>query len=615
MQSLVDLVVRVLEDSGTQCSTIVSRDIERVVSETENRGNSFLTLTLPAFGDAFDESLDRGRVDLVVFPSILRKRYRKGGANQAVPVFLRGLLSQVFSSHTGVILDEPSDTAIFAIRQICRVVKKTNLSCSPKRMRKAIKRFEECDVEIGDRENSFTNWDGRADFISVSRVLWSETLSGFSSNRGTPYELRPKHGPGATAERISGNGKYRLRQWTRRLQAEFPADAFCYASSGHILEEGCGEQSLLDFVEPKDETPVRVRFVPKTMKGPRVIAIEPVCMQYAQQAVMEWLVKKLETTSPLAGHLNFTDQTINQRLAMRASRDGESATIDLSEASDRVSAEMVNVMLNGQPDLRRAVFACRSSRAELPDGRVIVLRKFASMGSALCFPVEAMVFYTLIASTLIRKHNLRISVRNVEHVMRGVYIYGDDIIIPKDEVDVVVEALNQSGLKVNTTKSFWNGQFRESCGMDAYNGVVVKPIYVRDMLPNDKRAHAEIISAVSTANQFYAVGYWRTASYLRQVVEQLVGSLPYVRETSPGLGWISYLGYQSAQRWNSTLHRFEVKTISVHQRKTPDALDGYSALLKFFLKRGNQPSQDEKHLQETVQTGTASIRRRWLTAS
>lgn len=614
MNSLTWLVVSILEDSGIQCSTDVSRDVQRVQYEAEHRGESFLTLTLPAFGDAFDECLSRGQIDLMVFPAILRKRYRKGGKPKGIPAFLRGVLSQVFSLETGIILNEPNETAIFAVRQSCRATKKLRTACSPKRMRKAIERFKECDAEIA-HSNYVTNWDGRIDFIDTAKVLWSETLTGFTPLGDKSYVgIIPKHGPGATAERISGNQKFHSMQWTERLQAEFPADAFVYASFGHIMDEGIGDTSQLELLSPKDELPVRVKFVPKTAKGPRVIAIEPVCMQYAQQAVMEWLVKKLEATSPMKGHLNFSDQTINQSLAMRASVDQKSATIDLSEASDRVSAIMVSDMLQAHPQLRRAVFACRTSRAKLPDGEIIHLRKFASMGSALCFPIEAMVFYTMIASVLLRKHNLRLTLRNIEYVMRGVYIYGDDIIVPIDEVATVIDTLNSSGLKVNTTKSFWNGQFRESCGTDAFNGISVKPVYARELLPGNRRSHEEIISAVSLANQFYMNGYWQTAQFIRDWIEQLVGEVPHLGDTSPGIGWYSFLGYLTVQRWNDVLHRFEVKAMKVTAARKKDPLDGYHALLKFFLKRGIHPFEDERHLRETVRSGTVSIKRRWLTA-
>lgn len=612
----------ILADAEVQCSTNLARDRQRVRHELENRGLSFLTLTLPAFGMAFDYALDQGRVDLSVFPSILRKPYRGKGEKHAIPKFLRGIVCRVFDPQTGIILNEPNETALFAVRQICLSAKKLNIPCTNRRERDALARFVACDAEIAqlDLLDSKIRYPSSLHnrYRDVARVLWTQTFSGFSEVRDAGDGLRPKHGPGATAEKISGNRKFEILEWTERLDREFPLDSYAYANAGALLESRCagGEKGSIILRDELAERPVRVVTVPKTAKAPRIIAIEPVCMQYVQQALAEYAVSAIETDRIAGGHVNFSDQTINQQLALEASEKGHLATIDLSEASDRVSLWLVSNLLSSIPDFRDAVMACRSSRAILPDSdQPVQLRKFASMGSALCFPMEAMVFFTIIASSLLEKHGLSTSAKNLKRVTADIYVYGDDIIVPVDEVESVKFALELFGLKVNATKSFWNGKFRESCGMDAWNGVVVRPTYIRRTLPIDKRDHFEIISAVSLANQFYKIGWWRSASYIREYVDRLVGDLPHTLETSPGLGWFSYLGYRSCGRWDCKLQRFEVNTLVVAPARKKDALEGYPALLKYFLKRGVEPFADEKHLVTSVRSGTVSTKRRWVSAT
>jgi hypothetical protein len=203
-------------------------------------------------------------------------------------------------------------------------------------------------------------------------------------------DIMPKHGPGATADRLSGNRKYGQVQWPLRLESLFPAIEFIIA--------GWDYQRLSDvnFVEPGAELPVRVITVPKTLKTPRIIAIEPTAMQYVQQALLEMFLEEYVKDDILTSFLGFDDQVPNQQLARKGSIDGSLATLDLSEASDRVSNQLVRTMLARFPHFAEGVDACRSRKADVPGHGVIRLAKFASMGSALCFPMEAMVFLTVI---------------------------------------------------------------------------------------------------------------------------------------------------------------------------------------------------------------------------
>lgn len=146
--------------------------------------------------------------------------------------------------------------------------------------------------------------------------------------------------------------------------------------------------------------------------------------------------------------INFTDQAVNQERARNGSQNGSLATLDLSSASDRVYRNYVMDML--PPLWLREIEPILATQGQYQD-MVFDLNMFALMGSPLCFPIEAMYFYSIVRS-----------------VTDNVTVYGDDIIVPCHAYHHVCDALVDFGLKVNENKSFHRSLFRESCGSEYY---------------------------------------------------------------------------------------------------------------------------------------------------
>lgn len=595
---LLEAVVCILKDAYNKCTAVEfdPRDSRTVESRLEHEGLSFLTITLPTLGSDLEKGLTRGWLEPTDFRS-----FRKFGR---IPAFMRGIFALVFEQTTGRLLHEPPIEAIEGIRQVAYTFKKLEVDCTPSRIAAAIDGYRQCERDLREPITR----DDEEYFLRVSHVLWNDVF-----HRVDPDEdLFPRHGPGATREGISGNRKYRTRNWYERLESYFPM----LGTALPIRAYGSREFEEVTLVSEGQEQPVRVITVPKTLKGPRIIAIEPVCMQYTQQAIARYLMKRLEQSVYTAGHVNFTDQSVNQTMALDASKTGELATLDLSSASDRVPRSLALRMFDGCPSLREAIDACRSKRAELPNGDLIPLEKFASMGSALCFPVESMYFYTICVGALLEYRGLPVTSRNVYHVSRSVYVYGDDIIVPSDAAVVVADHLTRYKCKVNSNKSFWTGKFRESCGVDAYAGYVVTPTYIRQMPPCNKRSSSSIISWVKTSNLFYKKGYWLTARYLSDKVESIIGALPIVGERCAGLGLITFQGYLSPARVRGKYQRPEVRAWVPSPVYREDKLDGYHALAKCLLwleQRGQDADPYEsKHLSRTARHGAVTLKRRWV---
>ena len=599
MKSLTSLWNVLAYEMARRCSTSTTMDSKTVQGRFENEGMSFLTITLPSFGKEFQHSLDQGLVAPKSFLS-----FRKTGS--CLPSFLRGFTEQVFDPGTGVLIDNPDIEAIYAVRQLTLLFGKMLLPCTPARERKAMSEYVNCDMEVSYADSVLPDSDV-SEFGRMGRLLFGDIWT--SVDREIYDEkIRPKHGPGSTAEKLSSNGKYLHREWTHRLEKVFHFGDFLYASPRFHNEEAFDATHLQ---EPGSETPSRVISVPKTQKTPRIIAIEPTHVQYVQQGILEAL-NRATSRDPMASFISSDSQEPNQLLAQKGSSDGSLATLDLSEASDRVSCRLVSEMLSRNSLSHEAVMACRSERADVPGEGVISLSKFASMGSALCFPIEAMVFCTIIFLAIEKEQGHRFTNKaQILDFVGRVRVYGDDIVVPADYVHTVVDQLEHFGARVGRQKSFWIGRFRESCGKEYYEGHDVSIVKVRRMPPLHRQHVAETVSLVSLRNQFYEFGCWETAAWLDEHIRKLLPHFPNVLPSSSALGRISFLGYV-AEKECEHLHAPLVKAYVMSSRAPVDKIDGHEALLKYFLKRGSDPRFDEKHLERAGRPRVAYIKPRWV---
>jgi len=569
MQSLTTLWKTMAEELAIWCGTCATLDYSTVQRRVEEEGVSFLTISLSNFATDFQKSLAQGYVDSDAFPGFRRRA--------GLPLFLRGFLSLIFDSCDAKLLENPSVDAVFAVRQLTLAFSKIALDCSPARVERAFLGYLECEQEL--KALVFTDEDMER-FQSASMVLFAQMFSDVDRDIYN-LDIIPKHGPGATADRIRGNAKWSQKQWTERLERVFPFGEMALPSWSYYKD-----LEHVEFLEPADELPVRVITVPKTLKTPRIIAIEPTCMQYMQQAILGSLMRAHKKDDLLYRVIGFDDQAPNRVLARRGSLFGDLATLDLSEASDRVSNQLVRAMLKRFPHLAEGVDASRSRKAHVPDHGVIRLAKFASMGSALCFPFEAFVFTTIVFDAIGIALNRPVTRSLVEEFASDVRVYGDDIIVPVDFATPVRDRLATFGFKVNVNKSFSEGNFRESCGGDYFLGEDVTPIRIRRELPTELGHAQEVASTVASRNLFYQVGMWQTAAYLDAVISKVIKHYPVVSDTSSVLGRFSFLP-SIGEKTCSKLHRPLVRGFTMRGVKPDSSMPGEAALLKFHLVRSH----------------------------
>jgi hypothetical protein len=569
MKSLMSLWARMADDMAILCCTSATSDIKTVRRRVENEGLSFLTITLPSLGKSTQKWIDQGEVGI-------NSSFNYG--RRSLPVILRGFFTRVFDLDTGVLLDNPSIDAIFAIRQLTLSFEKISFPCTPARERKAMYGFLQCEKEVRESDSNFLESDLER-FESMSDLLFGELFT--QMDRDVYYgNLLPKHGPGATADKLTSNGKYDNRSWTTRLETYFPSHKYLIPNY-HFRDD----LDKVTYLEPGAETPVRVVSVPKTQKTPRIIAIEPTCMQYAQQALLRSFLSAYSRDELLRKLIGFDDQSPNQELARSGSNEGQVATLDLSEASDRVSNQLVRRMTRKWPHLHEFIDSCRSRRADVPGIGVIRLAKYASMGSALCFPVEAMVFTTIIFLGIQSALSTSLSRNDIKSFSGQVRVYGDDLIVPVAQVRTVVQELEHFGARVGLSKSFWTGKFRESCGKEYLNGHDVSITRVRQALPTTTADATEVISTVSLRNLLYERGCFDlTVEWLDNLLTRVLKHFPIVGPDSSVLGRVSYDQRETVDRMHPSLHIPLVRGYAVKAKAPSDPLDGTGALLKCLLK-------------------------------
>lgn len=259
----------------------------------------------------------------------------------------------------------------------------------------------------------------------------------------------------------------------------------------------------------KGATHSRCKLVPKSYKSYRTIAMEPHQLMFYQQGVMRSL-DRIFQQDYLKRRIDLHDQSRNRRLAQIGSRDGKFATIDLSSASDSVSMRLIKQWFRNTPCFLD-IMTLRSGYMELND-EIIEVPWYAGMGSALCFPIECLVFAAQCEAT--------IRAAGVTPSCSQYCVYGDDIIIESEFAEALIERLQQNGFLPNEEKSFWNGPFREACGGEYYLGEDVTSLKIGRKFTADIATPNSFSCLISMANACFSRGLWVTRKYIISLLKR-----------------------------------------------------------------------------------------------
>lgn len=626
--AIVGLYTGIFADVRQALPTVrgLGRDESRLLFSVQTRGLRFLTIDMPSFGKHFDRCLDEGTLT----PSnIANFGIRKG---ERIPRFLGGLVSRVFATD-GLLLSQPCVTSIFMIRQLCYAVKKVKIDCTENVREKTILKYLHMEQSL--RPPSL-NWHGgrfdasrcgglRIDDLRSSndgqlslfeRAISSsfcDTVHNVADRIATglgffhPAEWRSKHGPGAVSDLKGGEFKYDFPTWSSRLESVFPYATFGFANYGLWADAVMSGNVASD-----REVPSHVLLVPKTQKAPRIIAKEPTANMWCQQAVRDYLERSVMRT-PIRHSIHFKDQTVNGRAALTASKTQSHWTVDLSDASDRVSLWLVERLFRRNISLLNALQASRSTFCLVPHrGGVsyLLMKKFAPQGSATTFPLQTIIYAILAISAVLHQRGERVDARTIARASREVLVFGDDTIIPSDSGRQYVELLTYCGFNVNYSKTYGTGKFRESCGVEAYEGTDVTPAYF--LKPYTESDTTSVASTVECSNNFFMKGLWHAAAALESTLDPWHRKMLRVSGPEDGrFGLKSFCGTDERhlrRHYNPNLQRDEVWVLSQRSEVTRTQPGGAGHLLQYFTEA---PTQDIQWMSGVDGRSVSSVRKRW----
>jgi len=597
----------------------LSKDFDRLALYCRARGLAFFTLDLPHLDSLLIRGLEVGRLCLEgPLSHAVSKRVR-------VPRLFSGLWLRVFDKDSSIKQDVDVNAILF-LRQLCCLGKKIAVECSYDRTQATVRAYH--DIERGLRAPSL-DWssdrlDGEsdcsllhlgegcdsacevntlfvqeeattsgchscasesdhqglvrlldqvqqvADLVSTSLGLYDPFWYSFQKgqdNKGIGF----MHGPGAVAERLKPHEKSCFLNWPQKLQTVFPYEWF-------------GVASPLQTERPLNhESPSRLLVVPKTAKRPRLIASEPASHMWCQQSVRKFLVDRLRGS--FVNHfVDFHDQRKSGDLVLQASLDRKLATVDLSDASDRLTCWTVERVFRSNYSVLRALHAARTRYLRDDISKVpsfLKPKKFASQGTAVTFPVQSIVFFCIAMGVTL---DGEVSIDAMLRYRNQVRVFGDDIIIPRHGYERLLRVMDALQLKVNKEKSFVNGHFRESCGVDGYLGYDVTPVKPLTVVANSP---ASCQAVIDNSNNLFNKGLWYASDSMRSCVPtRIQRAIRIVGYRDAGYsGFTSYVGSKESHlnsRWNPRLHRTEVRTWQLSVKSTKKPREGYSPLLDFF---------------------------------
>lgn len=511
-----------LDDIANQLTSVYRRadflrDRLNLLRRLNYEGSTFATSILPVIFDGTIRILEGGAASFPGFKTISREGI-------TYPVLLGGLVKCILKHRD----TEKGTKALECLYQLSYAFKKVIGPYSENVVLKQLEDFIAVDASL--KEYDYLSEPLRA-ITGRAREIITTVLRGLDpTDPDQAQDFLPQPGPGATNSPLKKSERYEAHSDYVQISDVVDMDEwyrppFCpprlfYLNLGgqpqqHVIRPR--KRAALARLNIYDAPTSRFKLVPKTNRKGRGICIEENEVQWLQQALRKALVKRIESHPLTKGYVNFTSQNINREKALDGSIDGSKATLDMSSASDRIWRCLVAFLFGKNKKLLDFILACSTNTVELPDVieetfiNELPINKISPMGSAICFPIMALVHFSLI------KAILEFSVVPRE-LIKDVYVYGDDIIVNRECVQAIYDYLPLYGMKFNEDKSFHKSLFRESCGLHAYKGRDITP--VRFKIARKNLRLSDVPGVLRLEEAFYKKNYRKTAERLRIEVQR-----------------------------------------------------------------------------------------------
>lgn len=469
--------------------------------------------------------------------------------------------------------DEP--VLLRALRQVCLFYYKTQYDPTDEQLKEAQASFCYTEDSVGVCNRIFDPTQASLTLKSA-RAIISRVIA-----RCDWTNLETSHGPGAVYPHLAMCDKSRFRYIRPDLEEVYPFDRYFALLPNYWDRAYSG-------LEEYDETVADCHLiaVPKDRRGPRLICVhnhQLIWLQQGQRRVLEHAISQ----SQAGPFINFKDQSVNANLALESSASREYCTLDLKEASDRLSCALVRFLFGEY--VWKYISATRAKTVQLLDSRVVTLQKFAPMGNCITFPVQSIIFWALCRASIIAKFGSNANL--------NCFVFGDDIIVPTFAFEVVTECLTSVGLLINRDKSFSAGFFRESCGMDAYRGVQVTPHRLKR---SNITSYSDVSSLCQFAKNMRKDGFEETSSSIYSYVRSHLRHLPLANEFNAtgiyeyverDIGWL--IRNEPTLRWRVDYQVYAVPVLLPQATiESPEAHDWYhvqDSLAKLGIKSLAKP--------------------------
>jgi len=359
-----------------------------------------------------------------------------------------------------------------------------------------------------------------------------------------------RHSTGAVSDKSKPSQKWRLNSWP--------------GLNGNLFR--LADRSLIT-KKLVDQPAARVCAVPKDYRGPRIICIEPKENQFAQQGLMELLYRFISRHPMTRGSISFREVEASKNLCMRK----DLACLDLKDASDLLSLALARFLL---PKWIFSIVTAYRTRNVTWNGHRVPTRCLATMGSAVCFPLETLVFWAIArASTRI--------VLGEGYRTKDIRVFGDDIILPREAASNCIEALESAGLVVNHEKTCLHTLVKESCGAWVLAGVNQPVIKLKTAEIVDLRSW---LAWLDYSKSFQKAGLPALAATM---MECCLRFLPPARIKT---------------RWSRNLQKQQFRVPQIVNAGNSVRLDGDIGLYAYFATSNQTPSS----------TGTQKVKWRWV---
>jgi len=520
--------------------------------ENRLRSESFglLVRSLPDLGKAIESSLITGE-NLIVPPGF-RIHWRS-----ALPSFMYGCFRTLFDDAGHPLGCETSEAVyrFFALRQICLAFSKAQDIPSRMTPEEAKASFKERIVD--DPTITAPSWLLNEARALIRRVVMEDDhLHAMLAQ----WEAIPfgRHGPGAVAEKEKG-----LLKWVFRRIPGADQRLYRFNDRSPIPQQWAKPIS-------------RLAIVPKDYKSLRSICIEPKEFQFAQQGLWD-VLRTLINESPLTRRsINFNHQEYNSKLCFSEGV----ATIDLKDASDRVRLKLCRLLF--PKEFFKLVTRYRSRQIRI-DNELVRPTCFASMGSALCFPIETLVFWAIARSAM-----------HPESAHKPLRVFGDDIVCPLEDAQYIVKMLESCGFVVNKTKTCIQTPIKESCGAFTYAGSDVSIVRFKNTRCDSPRAWISLVESCKLLHQ----NYCSSASYAILLSLKQFWHVPFGHFGLPK----DRKGFSCQSRWNAEFQRREWRLPTLVQRRGSEKLPGDAGLYAWLVGNSTKPSS----------YGTDKVKVRWV---